>query len=272
MLNAIAILLAWVSLLGHIRGFKPMGSLLKKLLRIFYDMRMYVLVQVVVLIGFSLSFKVLLPGKTEFLNWYAFMTTFNMLVGMGEMEAFAADNQDVKIVKDNPLQSATTSLAHGLYIIYTVGCAIVMINMLIAQMSDSFDHVQEHEEVEALKERGHVLGQMLRYQLRWKRNDPKIFPDWLHVLTVREGVSMKRMGEEKWEGRLKKLQTKLRQSTNILNNKIDDNGKKMDQQVSILDEKVDKIAALDDKVDKMMALLKKVLAATNNTKIDDAEG
>jgi hypothetical protein len=35
----------------------------------------------------------------------------------------------------------------------------------------------------------------------------------------------------------------------------------VDQQVSILDQKVDTIVALDDKVDK-----KKVLVATNNTK------
>ena len=70
--NSAAVLMAWITLLAHLRGFKAMGSLLKKLMRIFYDMAVYMTVQTVVLIGFSMSFKVLLPGKEDWSNWHAF--------------------------------------------------------------------------------------------------------------------------------------------------------------------------------------------------------
>ena len=52
--------------------------------------------------------------------------------------------------------------------------------------------MQEHERIEALRERAVVLHEMLRYEMRKKRNDSMWFPNWLHVLTSEEGVSLEK--------------------------------------------------------------------------------
>ena len=79
--NSFALLFAWITLLAHIRGYKAVGSLLKKLLRIFSDIKIYMAIQVIVLIGFALSFKVLLPGHEAWENWHAFLSVFRMMTG-----------------------------------------------------------------------------------------------------------------------------------------------------------------------------------------------
>ena len=185
--NSFALLFAWITLLAHIRGYKAVGSLLKKLLRIFSDMKIYMAIQVIVLIGFALSFKVLLPGHEAWENWHAFLSVFRMMTGDVDQDAFVTSH-----TSDVTWKKTTTSIAHSLYVTYTLGIVIVMLNMLIAQMGDSFDHVQEHERIEALRERAVVLHQMLRYEMRKKRDDSIWFPNWLHVLTSEEGVSLKK--------------------------------------------------------------------------------
>ena len=161
-------------------------------------------IQVIVLIGFDLSFKVLLPGHEAWENWHAFLSVFRMMTGDVDQDAFVTSH-----TSDVTWKKTTTSIAHSLYVTYTLGIVIVMLNMLIAQMGDSYDHVQEHERIEALRERAVVLHEMLRYEMRKKREDSMLFPNWLHVLTSEEGVSLKKRGEA-WEGRLKSIQKNVK--------------------------------------------------------------
>ena len=72
-----------------------------------------------------------------------------------------------------------------------------------------------------MQERAVVLHQMLRYEMRKKRNDSMWFPNWLHVLTSEEGVSLKRHGEA-WEGRLKSIQKNVNSKVEEVKKEVGD--------------------------------------------------
>jgi hypothetical protein len=129
--NAIAVLSLWLYLMAHIRGYQAMGSLIQKLTRIFADMRSFLLVQFIFIFGFALAFKLLLPGKDEWKNMYAFVTVFRMMLGDSDAESFHAE-------KSNPSHGnveLTSTFGDLLYILYCMVILIVMFNMLIGAFS-----------------------------------------------------------------------------------------------------------------------------------------
>jgi hypothetical protein len=167
-------------------------------------MQAFIIVQVIFISGFSMSFKLLLPGKVEWHNWHAWVTVFRMMLGDADIESFHAE-------QTNPSHGnidLTSTVGDLLYILYCMFILIVMFNMLIAQMGDSFERVQEIERVAAARERVRVLAGIIRYNMT--RPDQQHFPKWLHILTSREGHSFKPKGEEDWEGRLATIKMEVK--------------------------------------------------------------
>jgi predicted transcriptional regulator len=184
-----------------------------------FDMGMYTIVQLVVLIGFALSFKVLMPGKAEWYNWTAFVTVFRLMIGdADDMEPFLPALNDDTIL-DPKLYAGTETVAIILWMVYTGVIVIVMINMLIAQMSDSFDRAQEVENALALQERARVISQIIRYNIRSnekgccmrkRKRNYNIFPKWLYVLLPSDKtLKLRRQTQQQWTGRLKSIKNNM---------------------------------------------------------------
>jgi hypothetical protein len=51
-----------------------------------------------------------------------------------------------------------------------------------------------------------ISDSMYMYLIPYTINDHDIFPNWLHVLTARSGLSLRARGEESWEGRIKAIE------------------------------------------------------------------
>ena len=59
---------------------------------------------------------------------------------------------------------------------------LVILNLLIALMGDSYEKVQESAEVEFRRQRAQLLREYEFHMSAADRNNPKYFPRWLHVL------------------------------------------------------------------------------------------
>ena len=57
-----------------------------------------------------------------------------------------------------------------------------MLNLLIALMGDSYEKVQESAEVEFRRQRAQLLREYEFHMPKKRRDDPRLFPRWLHVL------------------------------------------------------------------------------------------
>ena len=153
-----ALPLVYMNLLYFMQGFKVTGTLVRMVVQITLAVRWFVVILLVVLAGFSLSFYVLykagsglidLPSvvvddATEYLvqdkvygydTWYSsFLPGFALMLG-------AFDLQDFESSGDKDVMAL-------LFTTFQFFANIVMLNLLIAIMSDQYDIVQEsgHEQ------------------------------------------------------------------------------------------------------------------------------
>jgi hypothetical protein len=148
---------------------------------------------------------------------------------------------------------------------------VVMMNLLIAVISDSFERVQEHAAAQFQLERANIIrdNNAILDALQWCFGDRWAEPPcrWLHVLRPREGAGAggaEAAEEEEWRGRmrgLKRHQEQLGQRTDAkIDAKIAELGQntnaKIDLKIAELGQRTDaKIAELGQRTDAKMAEL-----------------
>ena len=150
-LFAIALPLAYLNTLYFMQGFKAVGQLIRMILGIISGIRAFMLILVVCMVGFSMSFYILYqagPGSFTVAGGsgegegdvqdYPFgmetvpmslFTGYLLLLGNFDAEEFSA--------------SANYGLTLTLFIVFMFFINIVMLNLLIAIMGDIFERIQE---------------------------------------------------------------------------------------------------------------------------------
>ena len=82
----------------------------------------------------------------------------------------------------------------GFFLLYLFGMVVIMLNLLIAIMADSYEKVKESEVVEARKLRAQTIIDEEALMSDADRQNPAYFPKFLQVLRATEGR------EEVWAG------------------------------------------------------------------------
>eukprot|EP00210_Caulerpa_lentillifera_P003481 g3321.t1 len=234
-LMAVTSVLLWVKLLFYAQAFKSTGPMVIMMREIIFDIRWFLFILFAFLVGFGIAFFVLLAntrkadndGEKIELTKHCFLCTtslffslfcvstespfgnpgLSMLVMFLLMLSEVGESTD-EIHQEN-LAEGTKILAIIVLIIFLAAVAIVLLNLLIAIMGDSFDRVKNHEKSLFLQKRAEVILDMemcLSYRRRQKFN--LSIKRYLHVLSPHLRSSVY---EHEWEGRLVDIQRRMRE-------------------------------------------------------------
>jgi len=257
--GAISILLAWVAMLSHLRGFIGVHAIINTFMQILLDIRAFVGVVVVLWFGGTMAFKVLLPGQPDFLNANALATVFLMVMGDPMMDSLEVESNETVHGVVTPIHALTTSIvAKGLSLSFVFIVVIVLMNQLIALMGDSYDNCLENISVENKKARSEVILELLELY-RCVLDPRKIYPKWLHVLRPKEDGT-RSIGQ--WEGKIRVLKTSISESTNQI-------FKQLSVRTKEVNSKFEEVKDEAQKVEQKVAAVE-VQVTANNEKLDQA--
>lgn len=135
---SIASIFVWFKLLYYMRAYHSSGPLIAMVISIAYDIRYYILILFIVLCGFSQAFFLLsyLPitdntAPPMFFSTVqqSFLYTYVFMLGSVNLPVQFASEM-------------TTQFGTVLFIIFTIFMGILMFNLLIALMSDTYQRIQ----------------------------------------------------------------------------------------------------------------------------------
>eukprot|EP00936_MAST-01D_sp_MAST-1D-sp1_P002115 g2115.t1 len=167
---ALASLLSHFKLLGFLRAFRPLASFVALLAGVVTDALPFMLILIVVMLGFGAAFHSL--GEFNSLSSAVYNT---FILSMGETFIDESDH-------------FSTLFRKTLQIVCLLFVPVVMMNLLIAIISDSFERAQEKEQAQFLFERANIIrdnNAVLDTFGIWLERPCY----WLHVLESKEGMA-----------------------------------------------------------------------------------
>ncbi|XP_069117888.1 transient receptor potential cation channel subfamily A member 1-like [Argopecten irradians] len=143
---AICLCLGWMSSIALTRGFKGIHYFFKMLVNmVVRDVLRFLVVFSFVLLAFGFALHVVFQISTDISNTYTdpfetLFMTFNLMIGMSELfdDSFATGMAGV---------GRSLTFAKIIYLIYILLSTIVLLNLLIAMMNDSYSDILEHQQV-----------------------------------------------------------------------------------------------------------------------------
>eukprot|EP00300_Choanocystis_sp_HF-7_P001903 c11512_g1_i3.p1 GENE.c11512_g1_i3~~c11512_g1_i3.p1 ORF type:complete len:1371 (-),score=318.78 c11512_g1_i3:67-4179(-) len=170
-----AALLGWFKLLFYLRLYKRFAFLVRALSQILYDLSSFITILTISIIGFANAFYVLFnfDGKRPFVSnnpGADFSTMARSLLSVVAMMLGAFD-EGTYVDLDSAVSWATTFL----FLAYMIFVFIIMFNVVIAIISDTFSEVMLRSEFEGSKERTAMAVEINRDK------DPSA--RWLQILT-----------------------------------------------------------------------------------------
>jgi hypothetical protein len=219
--------LIYLKILAYLRGSKGTAALVTMLSKVVWDAKGFVLILLVVILAFSSSFFLLGafddPSESVF-------GTFTVMLG-----EFYLD--------DGKFQDGGSRF---FFLGFVALVMIIMLNLLIAIISDTFERVVERQEAQFWKQLASLLQEIEHLFPRWVlAAAPPAECAWLHVLErVSAGGSS---GQESWSGRVRQLKHHVDQSEKKLQQQIGEVKEqvgKVEQQVGKVEQQVGEILAL----------------------------
>eukprot|EP00942_MAST-04A_sp_MAST-4A-sp1_P005900 g5900.t1 len=86
----------------------------------------------------------ILPGELEFSGWAAVTTVWDLTLGGGGADSYVVDSNGMFMGKNNTkpeISITSTVVATALYVLYGFLVVIILMNMLIAQVSETFEKI-----------------------------------------------------------------------------------------------------------------------------------
>jgi hypothetical protein len=194
MIHAPCIIIVWIGLLSRIRGFAMFSVLITTFVQILHDLRVFIVVLLIIMAGFGLGLKILLKTPDEINNFQIVETIYYMMFGLVDLDFLKPDKPE----KPNIATMAFTLVGAFMFIV-----VIVLLNMLIALMGDSYDNVTENIQIESIRARARVCADLL---IDVGTND-NIFCEWLHVCVAKDENTFS--NRSTWEGKLKAMKREI---------------------------------------------------------------
>eukprot|EP00050_Salpingoeca_kvevrii_P022764 m.131736 g.131736 ORF g.131736 m.131736 type:complete len:284 (-) comp9818_c0_seq6:189-1040(-) len=202
----VTVLLKWLGLLYFLQAFSSTGALVRMVLQIAADMRSFLAILGIAVLGLSSAFYALLSHQTLDTGdenpfrgpGHALFYMFNMLLlGAFDTSTFVFGDYE--------------ELAQVLFVGGMVFTLIILLNLLIALMSDSYERIQDRAEIEFLMLRSRILVEQERFCS--PEELAKHAPQFLHVLVPEGSGDMEGLGgtSEQWNGVLHALKQQIRE-------------------------------------------------------------
>jgi hypothetical protein len=148
---AIASLLMWFKILYFLRIYKQTGYLIRMIIEVIYDMRIFLLVLMITIFGFANAFIIIARGydgdsylnDNDFIN--SILYTYRMILGDFNIDIFYSSQQSLT--------------AWLMFLLCSVLNLIVMFNLLIAIISDSYAKVNSQSVQASNQERARMIAE-----------------------------------------------------------------------------------------------------------------
>ncbi|GMH79417.1 hypothetical protein TL16_g08138 [Triparma laevis f. inornata] len=149
LLLSFAVVATYLNILYFLQGVqKKSGQLVRVILGIFSDMHVFIGIALTCLVGFSVGFYVLFEDKKQFQNENIMSSIFTSYTLMLSEFDFS---------EEYLTKSTDTIAVCILFFSFTFGINIVMLNLLIAIMGDTFDRIQENSQAEFMFARAQIV-------------------------------------------------------------------------------------------------------------------
>lgn len=181
--------LMYAKLLYFMRGFSSLGALVRMVAHSAIHMRFFLVVLAVLCLGFANAFYLLLavpdgdwarPGEPvpeDFASpQMAVLTVFRWMLGDWDTAVLGT-------------RSRTAVIAWLLFVIFAVLVVVVMLNLLIAILSDAYGYIRDRASIAMHRERARLLVEYESLMTRAEREREDWFPEWLLILAPADAVS-----------------------------------------------------------------------------------
>ncbi|GMH75040.1 hypothetical protein TrLO_g8798 [Triparma laevis f. longispina] len=213
---AFALPLTYLNSLYFMQGFRESGKLVRMIIRIIQNIRYFLVVLTICITGFSFAFYTLykasetekeIGGSVEVDDggqnqvpvygldspFKSLFPPFFMMLGSFDPFEFEAS-----------LSPATTLI---LFVCFMIIINIVMMNLLIAIMGDTFDQIQENAMAEYLFCRASIILEFEEAMSKDRLENIEWFPSWLQVLVP----TMNFERDKEWDGRIRSIQRAVKE-------------------------------------------------------------
>lgn len=168
-------LVTWSRLLFYMRAHKATGALVRMIVEILKDMKFFMLILVVILLGFTNSTFVLLHPPYGDVT----VSQSSILRSLVQMWSSVMGDFETTIYDDAP----DAWLLWMLFVLFTFIVIVVMLNLLIALMGDSYERVNNQK---AQARQSELAGIIVDIETTIRENSSSrwflYFPRWVHVL------------------------------------------------------------------------------------------
>jgi len=217
---AVTSVLLLLNVLNYVRGFSQLGPLVQNVVKICVDIVPFLVLLFLILAGFTNAFNIMFSEtskhQTDFESqqfdtiFNTFMTTFGMMLGDFNLGDFYS--------------SADRNLMNVLFIIYILLVNIVLLNMLIAIMGDTYARVSADAASEFQCARAQLIVKILNERTPEQLELFQTKFKWIYVLEPAT-MAITKDDDEKNElielnANLREASTKLDELTALMKSKI----------------------------------------------------
>ncbi|CAD7697120.1 unnamed protein product [Ostreobium quekettii] len=208
-LAAITLLVLWCRMLYFAQACRGIGPVVIMIFEVLKDLVIYMGLLAALVFGFATTFFI--SFRHDVSNeeiWESFgtfsrslLTTFGMMLGEFNMPIFY----------ETPSYVITLTI----FVVYMTTMIIVLLNLLIALMTDTHDRVKGHQEVSSMKARAAVIDGIessLSSCLGTKAKIECQISRFLHVIEPQEGSIELENKHTHWSGRIAELEQRFKRA------------------------------------------------------------
>lgn len=182
---SVASLLAWLKVLYFLRGFEGTGHFISIFFVIAFEIRFFLLVLLITLLGFAQSFYMV-----------GLDTVLGVGLGSGLLSLFEQMLGTVDVIDFS--ETVSEQYTSALYVCFCIVVMLLLLNLLIAQMNNAFLKVAEKGFAAQFKfERAKIIIEESFLLSKSQQTDPKLFPRTVHVLRRVADVVQEKFEDEK---------------------------------------------------------------------------
>jgi WD40 repeat protein len=202
-LAVITTLLLTAKVLAYLRGFGDTGWLISVLIANFRDVRGFLIILFVILVGFSVSFRALFGDSDD----DAFGSLRRSLLSTFQLTL--TSEYDATTISDAENQV----LAVATFVLAVTVVLVVALNALISILADSYARVQQNAVANRRKEVAALIVEYMSLLTPRKRNEIEHKTKWFHKLLEVDADGSLQIQKDDWEGGLNALRNDIKDMT-----------------------------------------------------------
>lgn len=247
-LAVIATLLLTAKVLAYLRGFRDTGWLIAVLIANFRDVRGFLIILFVILVGFSVSFRALFGNSAD----ESFGTLRRSLLSTFQLTLTSQYDTDTITDAEYQVLAVTT------FVMAVTGVLVIALNALISVLADSYARVQQNAVANRRKEVAALIVEYMSLLTPRKRHEIEQETKWFHTLLEVDADGSLHVQTDDWEGGLNALRHEIKDigDANTVATQRAINEMKAELESELSKFKKDVLSVLEDLTDDMKHLRK----------------